>query len=71
MADYQVSDGGMFFQTWRVAVNILIKQLLTAKGGGSPALDWVRGLTTPTIKTVMFYKMFYRASNLDGFFGMT
>ena len=46
---------------WRIAANILNKQLLTANKGVPPA--WVLGevLTAPHRKNVLCYKMFTRA----------
>jgi hypothetical protein len=42
----QVADGADSLQIWRVAANILNKQLQTADGGGPPAWALGGGLTT-------------------------
>jgi hypothetical protein len=46
MTHPQVADEGDNLQVWRVAVNILNKQLLTADKGGLPAWGLGVGLTT-------------------------
>jgi len=44
MAHPQVADGGNGLKVWRVAANILNKQLWTAAKGWSSSLGgWVRG----------------------------
>jgi hypothetical protein len=51
MACPQAADGGCGLQIWRVAANILNKQLQTADRGGPPAWGLGRGLTTSHRKT--------------------
>jgi hypothetical protein len=51
MARPQVSDGGNGLQIWRVAANILNKQLGEPKrGGGPPALGLGMGFTLLAVK---------------------
>jgi hypothetical protein len=71
MVHPQVADGGDGLQIWRVAVNILNKQSCTADRGWSSSLGFGRGggLTTPTIKHLICYKIYTTALDQDGFFG--
>jgi hypothetical protein len=55
MAPPEVADGGDDLQMWRVAVNILNKQLRTADKGWSSSLG-VEGLTTPYRKNQLVTK---------------
>jgi hypothetical protein len=68
MARPQVVDGGDGLQIWRVAANVLNKQSRTADRGWSSSLG---GLKPPTIKPLICYATFQRASDQDGFFGKT
>jgi hypothetical protein len=69
MARPLVADGGEGLQIWRVAANILNKQLRTADKGWLGG--WAGGLTTPHRKKETRYEMLQRASELDGYFGTT
>jgi hypothetical protein len=59
----QVVGGGDGLQIWRVAANILTKQSRTADRGWSSSLGVGQGLTTPTVKRLICYKMLQRASD--------
>jgi hypothetical protein len=65
MARPQVADGGDALQVWRVAANIINKQLWTADKRWSSSL----GLTTPHSKIYACYENSQEASDLDGFLG--
>jgi hypothetical protein len=56
MEHTQVVDGGDGLQIWRVAANILNKQLRTAYMGRPSSLGVGQGLTTPTIKEQLVMK---------------
>jgi hypothetical protein len=47
MGRTQVVDGGDALEVWRVAANMLNKQLWMADEGGPPAWGLCVGLTTP------------------------
>jgi hypothetical protein len=55
---------------WRVAANILNKQLRTPDKEWSANLGVGRGEKTPHSKKTPLYEMFHMASDLDGFFGV-
>jgi hypothetical protein len=59
-------DGGDSLWIWRVAANILTKQLWTADEGGPPACGLGEGLTTTHCKNTAYYEMLHRASELVG-----
>jgi hypothetical protein len=65
----QVADGDSL-QIRMVAANILNKQSWTADRGWPSSFGVERGANNPHCK-IICYKMFYRASDLDRFFGMT
>jgi hypothetical protein len=73
MACPTTSDGGESLQIWRVAANILNKQSQTADMGWSSSMAGVCGGNISIIKKTkqVCYEMLHRASDLDGFFGMT
>jgi hypothetical protein len=52
MARPQVADVGDGLQIWRVAANVLNKQLRTADRGGPPAWELGVGQTTPHHKKI-------------------
>jgi hypothetical protein len=59
---------GEDLQEWRVAANILNKQLQTADKGWSFRLGFGMGLTIPHRKKEIPYEMFQSTSDLDYFF---
>jgi hypothetical protein len=71
MVHRKLADEGEGLQIWRVAVNILNKQLQTADKGCPPAWRLGRGLTTPHRKKETRYEMLQRALELDRCFGTT
>jgi hypothetical protein len=72
MACPQVADGGDSLQIWRVAANILNKQLQTADWGWPSSLGVGRGADNPpTVKHYICCEICTRASEMDGFSGMT
>jgi hypothetical protein len=52
MVHLEIVDGGDSLQIWRVAVNILNKQLWTANKQGLSAWGLGSGLTTPNNKNL-------------------
>jgi hypothetical protein len=67
MAHPHVEDGGENLWMWRVAANILNKQLQTADKGWSSSLGV--GCGANNCKKKAWYKMPQRALELDRFFG--
>jgi hypothetical protein len=66
MAHPQIMVGGDSLQIWKVAVNVLNKQLQTAYKGAPPAWGWGEGLTDLHHKTPIFYLIFKtRTNSLD------
>jgi hypothetical protein len=63
-------DAGDSFQIWRVVVNILNKQLQTAKRDNSLAWLLGRRLIIPHHERSLCYEMLHRVPDLDGFLGM-
>jgi hypothetical protein len=71
MAHSWVADEGYSLQIWRVAVNILNKQLQTSDKGWSSSFGVRRGANNAPLKEPACYEMLHRASDdFDGFFGM-
>jgi hypothetical protein len=70
MAHPVVVDSRYVLHIWRVAVNILNKQLQTADKGWSSSWLLGEGLITPHHITPACYEVLHRASELDEFFGM-
>ena len=66
----QVADGGDGIQIWRVTANVLNKQLRTTNKGWSSSVGFVEGQTSHA-KTLIIYKMYQKASDLEGSFGTT
>jgi hypothetical protein len=71
MAGPQVADGEDGRKIWRVAANILNKQSRRADRGWPSSCEVERGANDPQRKNLICYKMFYRASILEGLFGTT
>jgi hypothetical protein len=69
MAHPRVADGGDSLQIWRVAVNILNKQLQTADKGWSSSLGLGVCLTTSHHKKYASYERSQEALDLNRFFG--
>jgi len=66
MARPQTADGGTASPIWRVAANILNKQLRTADTGWSSSLGLGNVLTNPHRKNVSSYEMFtQKALDMD------
>jgi hypothetical protein len=71
MARPQVAERGEGLQIWRVAANILNKQLRTADRGDPPTWGLGRGITTPTVKHYICCEVCTWASEMGGFSGTT
>jgi hypothetical protein len=71
MARPHVADGGDGLQIWRVAVNILNKQLRTADRERYSSLGVGRGFTTHHRGTPNLLRKKTRPSDQDGFFDKT
>jgi hypothetical protein len=54
MSRPRVADRGDGLQIWRVAANMLNKQSRTTDSGWSSCMGFGRGITTPTVKKLLF-----------------
>jgi hypothetical protein len=71
MAHPRVADTGDGLQIWRVAANLLNKELRTDDSGWPSSLGAGRGKQPPTVKHYICCEACTRTSEMDGFSGTT